>query len=155
MDPNAKLTAEEIMIKAPPPPPPAARTSGQAFDVSDPNAKLTAEEIMIKPPPKPAASNLTSNVVDPIKNPYNIPAEIKAPVAAKKPGEVGYSPPVAAPPKPTLTSVQAVKPPPPPPPKYTTQQQNTLAQNAPKVDAKGNTIKPLYFDTKGNPVYAP
>jgi len=155
MDPNAKLTAEEVMIKAPPPPPPAARTTGDAFNVSDPNAKLTAEEIMIKAPPKPAASNLTSAVVDPIKNPYNIPVEIKTPVAAKKPGEVGYSPPVAAPPKPTLASAPTAKPAPPPPPKYTTQQQNTLAQNAPKVDAKGNTIKPLYFDTKGNPVYAP
>jgi hypothetical protein len=192
-DPNAKLTSEEVMIKPPPPPPPPPRKTGEAINLADPNAKLTAEEIMIKPPPPPPP-NLTSKVVDPIKDPYNIPAEIKAPPPAPKlPGDVGYSPPVAppptsvldanltstttaqptvaeqqktfddaqkvvakyTPPKPT-TNAMGVKTPPPPPPPLTSAQRTelTLAQNARKVDSRGNPIKPMGFDATGNPIYA-
>jgi hypothetical protein len=193
-DPKAKLTSEEIMIKPPPPPPPPPRKPGAPINLADPNAKLTAEEIMIKPPPPPPPPNLTSKVVDPIKDPYNIPAEIKAPPPAPKlPGDVGYSPPVApppasvldanltstttapptvaeqqktfadaqkvvakyTPPKPT-TNVMGVKTPPPPPPPLTSAQRTelTLAQNARKVDSRGNPIKPMGFDATGNPIYA-
>jgi hypothetical protein len=59
------------------------------------------------------------------------------------------------PPKPT-TNVMGVRTPPPPPPPLTSAQrtQLTLAQNARKVDSRGNPIKPMGFDATGNPIYA-